>query len=334
MPSPPSSTAPARVVRRTLADGTVKEYRYARTPAARHNRCGPDSLAALISAYARSPEFAAKRPATRANYRVYLRDLDELGAARVTDLRRRDLLAVRDAIAGARGHGAANVFISVASVVFSWAVTREWLDHAPTVGIRALPGGALRPWTAAQADLALTSLPEAYRRVVLLARYTGQRRGDLCAMRWSAYDGQRLRLTQQKTSVALVIPCHPVLRAELDRWRREASSLHILTTPRGLPWRPMLLTQALPARLQAIGLPPLTVHGLRKLAATELAEAGCSVHEIAAITGHRTLSMVQHYTRSAEQEHLADAAISRLENARENARKTPRKALKSRDKRF
>ena len=35
------------------------------------------------------------------------------------------------------------------------------------------------------------------------------------------------------------------------------------------------------------GLPRLGIHGLRKLAATRLADAGCSTHEIAAITGHR-----------------------------------------------
>jgi integrase len=56
----------------------------------------------------------------------------------------------------------------------------------------------------------------------------------------------------------------------------------------------------------------MNVHGLRKLAAAELANAGCSVHEIAAITGHQSLSMIQLYTKSADQERLASAAIVRL----------------------
>ena len=34
------------------------------------------------AAYRRSPEWAAKRPATQANYRVYLRDLEEIAVAR------------------------------------------------------------------------------------------------------------------------------------------------------------------------------------------------------------------------------------------------------------
>ena len=67
-------------------------------------------------------------------------------------------------------------------------------------------------------------LPENLRRAVILARYTGQRRGDLILMRWDQYDGKVIRLRQQKTAVDLVIPVHPALKVELDSWkaRREA----------------------------------------------------------------------------------------------------------------
>ncbi len=66
--------------------------------------------------------------------------------------------------------------------------------------------------------------------------------------------------------------------------------------------------------LEKIGLPKgLNVHGLRKAAARRLAEAGCSASEIAAITGHKSLSMVQLYTASADQEKLAEAAVARLQ---------------------
>jgi hypothetical protein len=45
-----------------------------------------------------------------------------------------------------------------------------------------------------------------------------------------------------------------------------------------------------------------------------LAEAGCSLKEIAAITGHRSLAMIEKYSREADQRKLAGAAIHRLEN--------------------
>jgi len=155
---------------------------------------------------------------------------------------------------------------------------------------------------------------------VVLAIYTGQRRGDLVALPWSAYDGQRIRLTQGKTGAGLVIPCHPMLRAKLEQWRRDRNPavMTILTDDRRMPWDAHRLSNNFPYALRALGLTGLNVHGHRKLAATNLAEAGGSTHEIAAITGHRTLSMIQLYTQAVSQERLASAAIERLSRHRDN----------------
>ena len=61
------------------------------------------------------------------------------------------------------------------------------------------------------------------------------------------------------------------------------------------------------------GLPKgCSAHGLRKAAARRLAEAGCTVHQIASITGHKTLKEVAHYAAAADQVRLADAAMRAL----------------------
>jgi integrase len=61
------------------------------------------------------------------------------------------------------------------------------------------------------------------------------------------------------------------------------------------------------------GLPVgLSPHGLRKAAARRLAESGATVHEIAAITGHRSLQEVAVYTEAAEQAALARRAMARV----------------------
>jgi integrase len=62
----------------------------------------------------------------------------------------------------------------------------------------------------------------------------------------------------------------------------------------------------------AAGLPQCSAHGLRKAAARRLAEAGCTAHEIASITGHASLKQVAHYTRAADQERLASAAMEKM----------------------
>lgn len=66
----------------------------------------------------------------------------------------------------------------------------------------------------------------------------------------------------------------------------------------------------LPIALERIGLPDsLNMHGRRKLAAAEPADAGCPIKEIAAITEHTTLAMAERYTKRADQQGLAEAAI-------------------------
>lgn len=317
MPPLPPKPKGANRVRRVLADGTVKTYTYARKPAraARVQPYGPGTIGAAIIAYKRSPEWAALAAGTVAHHTHYLMPLERMAHVALKDLKRSHLYAIRDGIAKGRGNGAATGFVRAAGALLSWCVRRDLIEHSPAHRLEPLRGGHLTAWTEPQARLAIKVLPPHLARVVLLAMHTGQRRGDLCRLPWSAYDGQAIRLTQQKTGRALVIPCGAELRAALDAWRREATSTTILADAAGKPWTPGYLSEAMPTALEKAGLPRLPLHGLRKLAAARLADAGCSTHEIAAITGHATLAMVDLYTRSADQERLAKAAVVRLQDA-------------------
>lgn len=309
-----------RVVRRRLADGTVKEYRYGRETS-KASRVAPGSVDALISAYKRSPEWAMLKATTRKNYTHYLRDLDDIGHVPAVAVRRKLVLSLRDAISITRGSGAANVFMRVTATLFRWARDRDWVDHSPVDRIRQLPGGHLLAWTSEEADRATAELPAELARVVTLGRYTGQRRGDLINMTWRAYDGHAIRIQQEKgrdaaSRAPITVPVHPVLKAALDEWRKATAGFHILTTATGAPWTRDHLTHEMRKAMDGLGMRAgLNIHGLRKLAASSLAEAGCSTHEIAAVTGHRSLAMVQLYTASAAQGRMAEAAIIRLKTA-------------------
>ncbi len=133
-------------------------------------------------------------------------------------------------------------------------------------------------------------------------------------MQWSQYDGSAVAVTQEKTGASLWIPAHRTLKKELDSWRVEAKGEHVLVNSLGRPWPTnsfaVTFSDALRAHPQLQGL---VFHGLRKSAAVRLAEAGCSTHEIAAITGHETLAMVELYTRGADQKRRAAAAMRKLE---------------------
>ena len=61
-------------------------------------------------------------------------------------------------------------------------------------------------------------------------------------------------------------------------------------------------------------------HGLRKAAGRRLAEALVPANAIMAVLGHKSLAEADRYTRDADREQLASAAVTKLEDA-DNARK-------------
>lgn len=331
-----SATQPTYRVTRKLADGSVKVYRYTRA-AKRRTEAATGSLGAMIAAYRASPEWRDLKPRTASQYMTYLAVLESpmLLAQPASALKRGAILALRDSVAAGRGSQAANVFVRVASALFAWGLGREVVEANPAARIKRLPGGHLPAWSDADYAHAVAHLIEPLRRAVVLGRYTGQRRGDLIAMRWSQYDGKRITVAQEKrrngsNNQPLRIPAPAALRGELDRWRvGVAEDSHILLTPLGRPWIDTYLSRLLGEALAAIGMPHKNVHGLRKLAAASLAEAGASTHEIAAVTGHSTLAMIELYTRSAQQGRLADAAMHKLEAPARNAARKMRNAKKT-----
>lgn len=122
-----------------------------------------------------------------------------------------------------------------------------------------------------------------------------------------------LTVRQQKTGTPLSLP----VRAELAEIvaATPSGNLTLLTTKTGKPYGGNDFSDQFRDWCDAAGLPSnCSIHGLRKAAARRLAEAGCSAHEIASITGHKTLKEVERYTLSAEQARLARQAMARQEN--------------------
>jgi integrase len=146
-----------------------------------------------------------------------------------------------------------------------------------------------------------------------LLLYTGQRGSDVARIARPAA-GEKIRVVQQKTGAPLTITVHPELRRSFEACT--SGHLAAIVTAHGAPFSIKGFGQFMSDAIRKAGLPPYCkAHGLRKAAARRLAEAGCSAHEIMAVTGHKTLSEVERYTRAAEQERLNAAAMAKqLEN--------------------
>lgn len=148
--------------------------------------------------------------------------------------------------------------------------------------------------------------------MVALMYYTGQRIGDCCKMRNEDMSDQGIRVIQQKTGRALVIPVNPALLAFLPSGTPESYLAN------GRMERPVYNTvhRKIKVWCRRIGIDPKPPHGLRKSAAISFALAGCTTHEIASITGHTTLKEVQRYTMEVDQIRLARRAMEKLNDLR------------------
>jgi integrase len=283
------------------------------TPAPHGERPLPGSFGAVVLDYMASPEFKATKPATQRVYRLILEKLaEEHGLKPIAMLERRHVKAWRDA--RAEKPGMANLLVRVVHVLCNYAIENDLRKDNPASRIKTFKLGEHRAWTDEEclAFEARWAPGTMQRRAYMLAKFTGQRCGDLANMTRAHRKDGAIRVTQQKTGAEVLIPEHRDLAAELALG--VAGHMSVLTKPDGSAFDADWLSQWFADAIAKAGLPEECVmHGLRKTAARALAEVGCTAHEIAAITGHKSLVQVQHYTRAADQKRLATAAIHRLE---------------------
>ena len=152
----------------------------------------------------------------------------------------------------------------------------------------------------------LDDAPPHIAAVVAMALYTGQRLGDCLKARWNDIEDGTIAVVQEKTDEPLLVPIHPDLVLVLDGLKKAPGP--ILRNAKGLPWTRDGFQSSFNTAKKRLGVEK-TFHGLRHTAATKLADAGCDDRTIAAITGHKSASMVRKYTRRADQKKRAIAAV-------------------------
>lgn len=161
-----------------------------------------------------------------------------------------------------------------------------------------------------------TDCPAHLQFVRMGLHYTGQRGGDVVAMKWTDFDGKRIYVVQEKTGKKLWLKCPKPLLAALKREQRKTNGEHIFLHAYGERFaNAQTLSHAIRNRLEALKIKPegskknYTMHGLRKNAGMELAEAGAEVMEIMAVLGHKTPKMAMFYCEQARQARMNENAV-------------------------
>ena len=278
------------------------------------------TLQELINAYQLAPAFTDLAAETREGYIRRIRKIEtefgDLPLRAIPDPRTRGaMLDWRDGMTGKRE---ADYCLTVLARILSWAKDRGRIPTNPLERPGRLYSGnrAESVWEDAEVEALLAKASAAVRLPVLLALNTGQREGDLLRLTWSAYDGQVIRLRQSKGGRHVRVPVTADLKAALDATRRVAVT--ICATSRKQSWTSDGFRASFTKAKEAAGITGRTFHDLRGTAVTRLALAGCTVPEIATITGHdlKTVETIlsKHYLGRVNA--LGDSAIAKLEKHR------------------
>ena len=126
--------------------------------------------------------------------------------------------------------------------------------------------------------------------LVVLALETGMRRGELLSLRWERVDLTRrvARLLITKNGHSRTVPLSSQAVEVLSRLPRHISGVVF-------PMTPYATAAAFEKAVRRAGIEDLRFHDLRHTAITRLAQRLPNVIELAAVTGHRSLKMLQRY---------------------------------------
>lgn len=210
-------------------------------------------------------------------------------------------------------------FLNTVRTMFRWAMKEGRIPDDPTLGVtrERVKTIGYPTWSEAEIERFETKHPigTKARLAFALLLYTGQRRGDVVQFGRQHIHGDVLTVDQGKTDggeeAHLEIPVHPKLR-EIIEATPTVGVKTFLVTHFGKPYTAPGFGNWFRELCDTADCPDVSAHGLRKATARRLAEIGCTANQIAAITGHASLSEVQRYTKAADRKRMAREAMAKL----------------------
>lgn len=300
------------VVRRKLADGSVKTYVYEGGTRTDAEAPRPKTIGDLILYYRAAGDWRVLAPATKATYNAALKKLEDVRATFLDDIDYAYVERLQTHLSDTPG--IANITTALLTRMFRRAVRAKWMTHNPAAELPKLKTGTGKPWPQWAIRQFRDRAPAEWVFILDLMLACGQRVGDVRALRWSDYDGAWIRLVQKKTGSPADVPLMPEMIGRLNARKRKAKGLTIITARHGRPYTKTGFETAWGKVMKAVGLDGkgFTRHGIRHTTGTMLADAGSSEHTIAGWLGHKSLQSTRRYTQNADRRRLAEEALPRF----------------------
>lgn len=281
-----------------------------------------------------------RQPYKPSTLRGYRHDLgayvyDDVGAMRLSEVRRRDLQAIVDRLVaqGLSGSKVRNVIVAV-QAVYRYAKRRDLVNVDPTDELELPESGGRRQRAASPAEAAkLLDALQDDRALWATAFYAGLRRGELRALRcedineetttitvrrgWDDVEGEVEPKSRKGTrTVPIAGTLRLILLEHLARTGRRETNLVFGRTATE-PFTPTHIRKRARETWTTAKLEPIGLHEARHTYVTLMHAAGRSLEEIGDYVGHSSTYMTDRYRHLLEgqREQAADALDAYLASA-------------------
>jgi len=312
---------------------------------------GPTLADAIRRYKTDDPDYAVLAPSTKGLYQVALRQMTkQLGRTPVSDFKPAFIDELRNRWAK-QGHRAANVRLQVLKNVLRPSVIAGRIKGGdPFTMIRGVrrPRDLPEPhviWSDDTVDVLIRHAVETkwfgVARAIALGRYAGLRLGDMVQITQSSRQAGRLLFMSGKRRIQVDMAEDSRLTELLDRTpdaqsgttRSKAPGQRAQTTivynRRGRPYSANGLGQAFRTvvgtafKAKLVPSDRYSAHGLRHTFGVELALAGVTDAEGAALMGHGSPHSFVTYRRQADQKSLSDAGQKKVREGQKNPFRKP-----------
>lgn len=241
-----------------------------------------------------------KKGAANEQRRIRVWQQNPLSRRLLSSIRSADLAQFRDArLADGKSGNTVRLDLALISHLFETA-RREWNMESlgnPVKAIRKpkVSRGRDRRMSADEErllkDYCAAHHKERLVAMICLAVETAMRRSELIALKWSdiVLAVRVARLHETKNGSARDVPLSPAAIALLERYPKTSDG-------RVFDVNKDWVTGEFRAACKALGIVGLRFHDLRHEATSRLFEKGLNMMEVATITGHKSLAMLQRYT--------------------------------------
>jgi len=199
-----------------------------------------------------------------------------------------------------------NRCLSILSKIFNDAIRWGYLKENPMKNVSRLnePEKGFNYLTKEQVKKLLENASPSARPILMLAVYTGMRKGEILALKWEHINFEKKIIKVEETPEGSIkskkvryIPIHPDLLIELKKLKLKSRSEYVFPAEDGGMRKDF--RNALNYALKRAGLPKIRIHDLRHTFAANFIMAGGNILTLQKILGHSDLKMTMRYAHLA-----------------------------------